>query len=69
LKTLVHDGMDAEQALLVGMVEAHIEQSKNKTLQALLSDAQIEIARLQEIATRNINRVAHLERELREEDE
>jgi hypothetical protein len=66
MKTLVHDGMDAEQALLVGMVEQQIEQSK---MRALLSDAQIEIGRLQEIVVRNINRVAHLERELREEDE
>ena len=55
---------DAEQkAMGVGMVEAHIENSK---LRAQLRDAQIEIEHLREIVIRNVNRVQHLERELRE---
>jgi hypothetical protein len=63
MKTLVHDGMTAEQAMLVGIVEHHIDQSKMRALEAALADAQSELTKTQEIAIRNINRAAHLERE------
>jgi hypothetical protein len=63
MKTLVHDGMSSEQAVLVSLVEAHIEQAK---MRAQIFDMQIELERVQEIATRNINERYRLERMLSE---
>jgi len=64
-RTLVHDGMSAEQASGVGIVEHHIEQStKIHSLEDRLKEILADRDRLQEIVILNVNERYRLEGEL-----